>query len=139
MFKNKAKEKREEKARQRALRSTDHGRAKLALNAGEQFFQMQRVVSSTRGQLWLGTLTDKTDEAARSTMLERLLRDLSGAEEDLPITQALAVVEWLGWRLVHMACAYRQTSAESRDFFLASGQQVAMSGEVVVIYLFRRA
>ena len=59
--------------------------------------------------------------------------------DDLPITQTLAVVEKIGWTLVHVGYTYRETYSKSRDRFLASGQQTAKSGEIVAVYLFRRS
>ena len=46
-------------------------------------------------------------------------------------------VEAEGWKLEHAAYVYRVTGSVSRDKFLASGQQEAVSGEIVGIYIFR--
>ena len=126
--------KQKEKQR-RQWATTDHGRAQLAHDAGELFFQIQRVISKTKGELMIGSFTQ---EVKGPSGFEQIFNQLVGARDNLPITQTLAVVERLGWRLMNVGYAYRQTAAESRDFFLASGQDIAMSGELVAIYLFRR-
>ncbi len=46
-------------------------------------------------------------------------------------------IEEEGWRLEHVGYVYRITGSQSRDKFIASGQQEAVSGEIVGIYLFR--
>ena len=137
------KQKEREERRRRKLKlkqrkqwaTTDHGRAKLAHEAGEQFFQIQRVVSKTKGELMIGSFTE---EVKGPSLFDMVFNRLVGARDNLPITQTLAVVERLGWRLMDVGYVYRPTSSESRDFILSSGQDVAMSGELVAIYLFKR-
>lgn len=46
-------------------------------------------------------------------------------------------IEKEGWHLDHVGYVYRITGSVSRDKFLASGQQEAVSGEIVGIYIFR--
>ena len=120
--------------------ATDHGRARVAYDAGERFLQIQRVISETKANVMMMVgafaVSDEVDHSAQSTMG---MLDLRKKVEDLPITQALAVIEDIGWRLIHAGYAYRETYSESRDKFLASGQQIATSGEIVAVYLFRRA
>ena len=137
---------REEEKRRKAWEGTDHGRAQLAYDAGELFFQMQRVVSTTRGETpWMAGASSVSAEADQSanvrtgTSLASLVSELDAkSTDDLPITQTLAVVENIGWTLVHVGYTYRETYSKSRDRFLASGQQTAKSGEIVAVYLFRR-
>ena len=134
----------EEEERQRAWAATDHGRAQLAYDAGELFFQMQRVISTTRGQVFVmvgaSAFSAEADQSAEGiTGLFGSGSDkLAQQTENLPITQTLAIVEQIGWRLVHLGYTYRETYSVSRDKFLSSGQQTAMSGEIVAIHLFRR-
>ncbi len=139
---------RKEEARQRAAwEATDHGRAQLAYDAGELFFQMQRVVSTTRGDTpWMAGASSVSAEADQSanvrtgTSLASFVSEAQAqSTDDLPITQTLAVVEKIGWTLVHVGYTYRETYSKSRDRFLASGQQTAKSGEIVAVYLFRRS
>jgi hypothetical protein len=49
----------------------------------------------------------------------------------------LAAIEAVGWRLEHVGYVFVVTSESSRDKLLASGQQVAVSGRTLGIYLFR--
>jgi hypothetical protein len=44
-----------------------------------------------------------------------------------------------GWDLVNGSFVFLELGSESRDKFLASGQQVAVKGTIVGYYLFRRA
>jgi hypothetical protein len=46
-------------------------------------------------------------------------------------------IENEGWHLENVGYVYRITGSESRDKFLASGQQEAVSGEIIGIYIFR--
>ena len=130
----------EAKERKKKWAATDHGRARVAYDAGERFLQIQRVISETKANVMMMVgafaVSDEVDHSAQSTMG---MLDLRKKVEDLPITQALAVIEDIGWRLIHAGYAYRATYSESRDKFLASGQQIATSGEIVAVYLFRRA
>lgn len=64
----------------------------------------------------VGAFTDKTDSQHVST---------------------LDAIERQGWKLEHAGYVFRVTGSESRDKFLASGQQEAVSGEIIGIYLFR--
>ena len=49
----------------------------------------------------------------------------------------LEAIEAEGWRLEHVGYVYRVISTVSRDKFLSSGQQEAVTGEIVGVYLFR--
>lgn len=49
----------------------------------------------------------------------------------------LGQIEQVGWRLEQASWVYVQTGQNSRDKFLASGQQVVVTGEVIGIFLFR--
>jgi hypothetical protein len=51
----------------------------------------------------------------------------------------LGQIEELGWHLEHASWVFMATGESSRDKFLASRQQTVVSGEVVGIYLFRKA
>lgn len=58
--------------------------------------------------------------------------------QKLTRTDLLGQIEEAGWRLEHANWVYIQTGQNSRDKFLASGQHVVVTGEVLGIYLFRR-
>ena len=134
----------EEEKRRRAWEATDHGRAQVAYDAGEMFFQIQRVISVTKAEVVVmmgaSAVSEEVDKSAQGGAgFMGSIRDAAAASiENLPISQTLAAVEGIGWRLAHVGYTYRETYSESRDKFLASGQQVATAGEVVAIYLFRR-
>ncbi|MDQ2850263.1 MAG: hypothetical protein M3Y49_05935 [Actinomycetota bacterium] len=49
----------------------------------------------------------------------------------------LAAIEAIGWKLEHVGYVFVVTGENSRANFLVSGQNVAVSGETVGIYLFR--
>lgn len=67
------------------------------------------------------------NSATKGTIRQKLTR-----------TDLLGQIEETGWRLVHADWVYIQTGQNSRDKFLASGQHVVVTGEVIGIYLFRR-
>ena len=132
-----AQRKSKEKRRRDWMR-TDHGRARLAHDAGEFFFQVQRVISTTRGEVLFMGETLVSEKGDTGKPIGRLTGELAGATKNLPITQTLAVIESIGWRLVDVNYIYRQTASAIEENILASGQRTATSGEVVAIYLFRR-
>lgn len=49
----------------------------------------------------------------------------------------LDTIEAEGWLLEHAGYVYRVTRSISRDKFLSSGQQEAVEGEIIGIYIFR--
>jgi len=49
----------------------------------------------------------------------------------------LAAIEAVGWKLEHVGYIFMMTGESSRDKFMASGQQTAVSGKTIGIYLFR--
>jgi hypothetical protein len=51
----------------------------------------------------------------------------------------LSAIEAEGWRLEHADYVFHETGSVSRDKLLSSGQTAAVTGEVVGIYIFRRA
>ncbi len=50
----------------------------------------------------------------------------------------LSGIESAGWSLEHAAYVYRVKGSVSRDKLLSSGQEEAMHGEIVGVYIFRR-
>jgi hypothetical protein len=49
----------------------------------------------------------------------------------------IEAIESEGWHLEHAGYVYRMTGSVSRDKLLSSGQQEAIHGEVLGIYIFR--
>jgi hypothetical protein len=95
------------------------GKARSARQAGRRMFQIDLAVSATRGEVvpMMSAYATSTPAADSSGLIEQ--------------------IEAEGWRLEHVGYVYRVTGSTSRDKFLGSGQQEAMHGEIVGIYLFR--
>jgi hypothetical protein len=101
--------------------ASPEGQAEKAKEAGQRFFQIEIPHSSVRG---FANAFSPSGTASNTKRHERAPDILGGIEAQ-------------GWRLVNSAWVYVQTGQNSRDKFLASGQQVVVTGEVVGIYLFR--
>ena len=114
---------REQKAReaQAAILQAAVEAATAAKEAGRSIFQYMDVVSTTKGEI-VPMLGAFSTEVAGSSM-----GSLSPIES----------IESVGWRLIDTGYVYQQTLAESRDKFMASGQQEAYSGRILGIYTFR--
>jgi hypothetical protein len=95
------------------------GRARAAKAAGSKIFQIDVPLSQTTGHTvaMIGAFANSTKTQDYSNVIQAI-------EEE-------------GWRLDNVGYIYRITGSESRDKFLASGQQEAVSGEIVGIYIFR--
>jgi len=93
-------------------------RALAAKIAGARLHQVMLPLSTTRGgvvpMMTVFTTSETTDH-----------------------TSILEAIEEHGWHLEHVNYVFRMTEIVSRDKFLSSGQQEAVSGEVLAIYLFR--
>ena len=110
----------EEKRKKEAeFAASPAGQARAAKAAGMKIFQIDVPLSKTKGQTvaMVGAFADSTKTVDYSSSIQAI-------EEE-------------GWRLEHVGYVYRITGSESRDKFLASGQQEAVSGEIVGIYIFR--
>lgn len=95
------------------------GQARAAKAAGMRIFQIDVPLSETKGYTvaMVGAFANSTKTQDYSNLIQSI-------EEE-------------GWSLEHVGYVYRITGSESRDKFMASGQQEAVSGEIVGIYLFR--
>lgn len=109
-------------AAEKAYRESPQGRATSAFDRGDEFFQIEIPHSSVTG------FTNATFSAATEGKIR----------QKLTRTDLLGQIEEAGWRLEHANWVYIQTGQNSRDKFLASGQHIVVTGEVVGIYLFRR-
>ena len=105
-----------------AFWSSPQGKAAQAFERGDEFFQIEIPHSS---------ITGFANAAFNSSTAGKIRRKLTR-------TDLLGQIEESGWRLEHADWVYIQTGQNSRDKFLASGQHVVVTGEVVGIYLFRR-
>ncbi|BBY43418.1 hypothetical protein [Mycolicibacterium celeriflavum] len=110
------------KRAEQAFWASPQGLATTAFKRGDEFFQVEIPHSSVTGF---------TNAAFNSATAGKIRRQLTR-------TDLLGQIEEAGWRLEHADWVYIQTGQNSRDKFLASGQHVVVTGEVVGIYLFRR-
>lgn len=97
--------------------------AATAKEQGQGFFEVQLLVgSSQRDSTMFGSnnfaVTNKNVQTHAGT---------------------LAAIESIGWRLEHVGHVFVVTNESSRNKFLTSGQQTAVSGETIGIYLFRNS
>jgi len=113
-----AKRKEDEKREIKFLASPQ-GRAKTMFNSGAKLFQIELPISQTTARVaaMIGAFTDKSNFDNTST---------------------LEAIESEGWKLEQAGYVYRVLGSVSRDKFLSSGQQEAVSGEIIGIYIFRR-
>lgn len=99
--------------------------AQIALLRGQRFFQLtmpvEHVDRSPTAQM--------THEMHASSVQVTALDDAVG--------RVLTAVEDVGWELISSGYTFRPHAAVSRDKLLASGQQIAVIGQTVGIYLFR--
>jgi hypothetical protein len=97
------------------------GQATTAKEQGQGFFEIQLKVGSSQ--------RDSTVFGGNNDNIERT-RTQSHAG-------TLAAIESIGWRLEHVGYVFVVTSESSRDKMLRTGQQTAVSGDTIGIYLFR--
>lgn len=114
-------ERKQQEAAEAAFLASPPGQARLAKETGQRFFQIVLEI-------------EKVDRGATDYLLHTMntkvkqTSDLVGA--------VLTGIEDEGWELVHAGYVFRETGGASRDKFLASGQQIAVLGNTLGIYLF---
>jgi len=113
---SKAKQKAE--AQHRAWLSTPLGMATSAKEAGNGFFEIELEIGSSKRSVSFGT----------SDFGQHRKSDFSGL---------LSQIEDVGWKLEHVGYYFMITGETSRDKFLASGQNTAVNGKTMGVYLFR--
>jgi len=106
-----------------AFRKTPIGQAKTAREQGQGFFEIQLTVGHSQ--------RDSTIFGGNNFAMAR--------SKTVTHAGTLAGIEAVGWHLEHVGHVFVVTSESSRDKLLASGQQTAVSGNTVGIYLFRAA
>ena len=96
------------------------GQARSAFERGDQVFQYSLDVLSTHAIVlpMVGAYTGPRSTADPSEILNSVCGE--------------------GWELVNGSFVFLELGSESRDKFLASGQQVAVKGSIVGYYLFKR-
>lgn len=99
---------------------TPAGRARAAFERGDQVFQYSANVMSQKAIIvaMVGSNTSR-----RTSDPSEILNSVCNE----------------GWELVNGSFVFVETGQQSRDKFLASGQNVAVSGATVGYYLFRRS
>lgn len=60
-----------------------------------------------------------------------------GSHKKKDFSGLLSQIESVGWKLEHVGYYFMVTGETSRDKFLASGQNVAVNGKTMGVYLFR--
>jgi hypothetical protein len=97
------------------------GQATTAKEQGQGFFEIQLKVGSSQ--------RDSTIFGSNNTSI--------GQTKTQTHAGTLAAIEAIGWQLEHVGHVFVVTSESSRDKFLRTGQQTAVSGDTIGIYLFR--
>jgi hypothetical protein len=110
---------RREKLKQQFLASPP-GRAREAFERGDQVFQYELDLRQTQA------------------MVIPMVGAYSVPKSTTDPTDILNAVANEGWEIVNSGFVFVQTGSESRDKFMASGQQIAVRGTVVGYYLFKR-
>ncbi len=110
-----------EKERQEFLASPV-GQARTAHEAGDKFFQFAAPITETK----------------------RTAMAVLGGSKDMKKSETthgdvLGEIEKEGWQLEDVGYVFEQTGSVSRDKFASSGQTASVSGNLVGVYLFRRA
>ena len=95
--------------------------AAAAKQQGQGFFEVQLLVGSSQRDT---TIFGGNNSALTNT-------------ETKTHAGTLAAIESVGWRLEHVGHVFVVTNESSRNKFWVSGQQTAVSGETIGIYLFR--
>jgi len=108
----------EAKRRKQAFLKTPPGRARTARQSGMKIFQIDMPLSQSKAHIepMIGAFTKKEKTADYANMIQAI-------EEE-------------GWRLEDVGYVFRWTGSETRDKFLASGQQESVSGEIIGVYIF---
>ncbi len=97
------------------------GQATAAKEQGQGFFEIQLTVGASQ--------RDSTIWGGNNFAIAK--------KNTLSHAGTLAGIEAVGWRLEHVGYVFMVTGESSRDKFLSTGQQTAVSGETVGLYLFR--
>ncbi|MDP8927481.1 MAG: hypothetical protein M3O70_02605 [Actinomycetota bacterium] len=101
--------------------ASPRGQARAAREAGDTLLQISLPVRDTR-------------RTAMATMTHNMQ---TATKERAGHGGVLSSVEQEGWTLIHAGFVFEQHGQASRDKLLASGQQVAIDGQTVGVYVFR--
>jgi hypothetical protein len=109
----------EEQRNREAFLATPVGAATAARDAGQAFFEVQLEVARHTGTAGFGTASGEHTTASSAATLEE--------------------IEKLGWHLEHAGYYYMITRETSTDRFMATGDNTAVSGRTIGVYLFRKS
>lgn len=93
------------------------GRATTAKGAGAEFFEVQLQVGAHAGSASWG--------------------EASGQRSSTSSADTLSEIERAGWRLEHASHVFLVTGESSTDRVFSTGQNTAVTGSMVGVYLFR--
>lgn len=110
--------------------------ARAAYNNGDKMFRYMEVISTVVGDVvaMVGTFVQDDSGGFSSDTLGGQIVD----NQNRQIWSVVETIEEEGWTMCHADHVFQQTHSKSRDKFLSSGQQQAVSGKLVGIYTFRR-
>mgnify|MGYP006294413323 CR=1 FL=1 len=100
--------------------SSPVGQAATAKERGDGFFEIELEVGQHSGSVSFGMTAQ-------------------GSYRRQGFTGLLSDIEAQGWQLEHVGYYFMPTSETSRDKFMSTGQNVAISGKSMGVYLFRNA
>lgn len=110
---------RKEERRRQEWTASPLGMATAAKEAAQTFFEVQLEVGRAEGTAMWGT------------------RDHISSEQISSSAELLGEIEQLGWRLEHVGYVFRMTGQSSSERIFVSGEESAVSGVTLGIYLFR--
>ncbi len=126
-----------ERLRAKLFARTPAGLARQAAEAGQIVFQYIDTLAETKPNVvpMAGAESVEGTQGLAGDKQARNREKLRRFDSRHPIEQ----VESEGWELLDTGYTFQPTITESRDKFLASGQQEAIGGRVLGIYTFRRS
>ena len=119
---------------QKKFEQTPAGQASIAFSNGNEIFQYVDCIEATQGVVvpMMGAYAKNPDGEIRTDGKGR------GTTISTQPKTHLEKIEAQGWSLFHAGYVFQELGSESRDKFLESGQNVAVSGRVLGVYIFRR-
>jgi hypothetical protein len=112
------KAKQKEDSQHQAWLNTPLGMATSAKDAGNGFFEIELEIGSSKRTVAFGSAD-------------------FGNHKKSDFTGLLSQIEGAGWHLDQVGYYFMITGETSRDKFLASGQNTAVNGKTMGVYLFR--
>lgn len=114
---------------------TPAGQASIAFANGNKIFRYMDCIEATEGVVvpMMGAFAQNS-----AGVIPKDGKNVGGTISPAQSKTDLEKIEAQGWSLFHGGYVFQELGSESRDKFLASGQNVAVSGRVLGIYIFRR-